>query len=83
MLHLRYEEVTRHPMAALERLYAHFGRPFSDEARRRVQAFLDAHPRGGYEVNRYDPAEFGLDPARARAEFAAYMDGFGVRAAHG
>lgn len=83
MLHLRYEEVTAHPMGVLERLYAHFQTPFSDEARRRVQAFLDGHPRGGYEVNRYDPAEFGLDLARARSEFAAYMGAFGVRAAHG
>lgn len=83
ILHLRYDEVTADSMGVLERLYAHFETPFSDEARRRVQAFLDGHPRGGYEVNRYDPAEFGLDLARARREFAAYMGAFGVRAAHG
>ena len=82
-LHLRYDEVTADPMGALERLYSHFETPFSDEARGRIQAFLDGHPRGGYEVNHYDPAEFGLDLGRARGEFAAYMGAFGVRAAHG
>jgi hypothetical protein len=82
-LHLRYDEVTAAPMRALERLYSHFQAPFGAEARRRIQAFLDGHPRGGYEVNHYDPAEFGLDAGRARGEFAAYMGAFGVRAAHG
>jgi hypothetical protein len=77
-LHLRYEQVTADPMGALERLYAHFQAPFGDEARRRIQAFLDRNPRGGYEVNHYDPAEFGLDLGRARGEFAAYMGAFGV-----
>ena len=81
-LHLRYEEVTADPMGTLERLYAHFQTPFSEAARGRIQAFLDGHPRGGYEVNHYDPAEFGLDLGRARGEFAAYMGAFGVRAAH-
>jgi hypothetical protein len=76
VLHLHYDEVTRQPLAALEKLYRHFERPFDEAARARIASFVARRPRGGYEVNRYDPAEFGLDDAMINDRFAPYIRAF-------
>jgi hypothetical protein len=76
VLHLHYDEVTRQPLAALEKLYRFFDRPFDEAARARIAGFVARRPRGGYEVNRYDPAEFGLDDATINDRFAPYIRAF-------
>lgn len=85
LLHLHYDEVTTDPIGALERLYDYLQTPFEETARTRVRSFLERQPRGGYGVNTYDPAEFGLEPARVRRQFEPYLGAFGKlgsRAAH-
>jgi hypothetical protein len=77
LLHLYYDEVTTDPMGALERLYGFYQTPFSEEARARVRDFLERRPRGGYEVNHYDPSEFGLESAGVRRQFEPYLGAFG------
>jgi hypothetical protein len=77
LLHLHYDEVTTDPLGALERLYGYYQTPFSEAARARVRSFLERRPRGGYGVNEYDPAEFGLEPARVRPHFEPYLGAFG------
>jgi hypothetical protein len=76
VLHLHHREITRQPFRALERLYAYFDLPFEGEARARVGDFVARRPRGGYAVNRYDPAEFGLDLALLNRGFERYIRGF-------
>jgi hypothetical protein len=76
VLHLHYDEVTRQPLAALEKLYRHFERPFDEAARSRIAGFVARRPRGGYEVNRYEPAEFGLDDGMIADRFAPYIRAF-------
>jgi hypothetical protein len=81
LLHLHYNEVTRDPIGALERVYGYIEAPFGADARERVRSFVEARPRGGYGLNRYDPAEFGLEPARIRRQFEPYLGAFGRLAA--
>ena len=76
VLHLHYQEVTRQPLAALDKLYRCFDRPFDETARARIAAFVARRPRGGYEVNRYEPAEFGLDDAWVNERFEPYIRAF-------
>jgi hypothetical protein len=76
VLHLHYDEVTRQPLAALEKLYRFFDRPFDEAARSRIAGFVARRPRGGYEVNRYEPAEFGLEDGWVNAQFEPYIRAF-------
>lgn len=82
LLHLHYNELTRNPVGALERLYAYVQAPFGAEAQARVLSFLERRPRGGYGLNQYDPAEFGLEPAGIRRQFEPYLGAFGGLASH-
>ncbi len=76
VLHLHYGEVTRQPLVALDKLYGYFDMPFDEAARARIAGFVARRPRGGYEVNRYDPAEFGLEPTRVHERFESYIRAF-------
>ena len=76
VLHLHHREVTTAPLDTLDRLYRHFDLPFEAPARARIAAFVANRPRGGYEINRYDPAEFGLDLARLSERFDRYIRAF-------
>ena len=76
VLHLHYREVTSQPLAVLDRLYRYFDTPFDETARARIAGFVARRPRGGYEVNRYDPAEFGLEAAGVQERFESYIRTF-------
>jgi len=74
VLHLHHRQITAEPLTTLDRLYQHFDLPF--EARARIAAFVAKRPHGGYQVNRYDPAEFGLDLQRLDQGFERYIREF-------
>ena len=52
--------------------------PFTDEARTRIRAYLDAKPKGRHGAHRYEFADTGLDVAKERARFADYYARFGI-----
>jgi hypothetical protein len=84
LLHLHHHEVTARPLETVAQVYQHFDLPLTDIARTRIAAAVDRAPRGGYGVNRYDPAEFGLDLAELGRRFEPYTRAFaaaGVKAA--
>jgi hypothetical protein len=76
VLHLHYDEITRAPLPTLQRLYSYFDLPFTTEAQAAVAGFVERRPRGGYGVNLYDPAEFGLELGRLRERFSGYIGAF-------
>lgn len=76
VLHLHYRQLTADPIGTLEGLYRYFDMEFTDGARDRVSGFLERRPRGGYGVNRYDPAEFGYELSRLRQRFETYIRTF-------
>jgi len=41
-------------------------------------AFIANHPKGKDGIHRYEPAEFGVDPAAVRRAFGPYMERFGL-----
>ena len=52
--------------------------PFTDEARRRMTAYLAANPRGQYGVHRYSLEDFGLTRAAQAPLFAEYCERFRI-----
>ncbi|MBU6397121.1 MAG: sulfotransferase [Rhodospirillales bacterium] len=47
-LHMQYEEFTAAPLAAMERIYAHFGEELTLAASQAMERVIQAKPRGGY-----------------------------------
>ena len=75
---LRYQDLKRDPLAAVAAIYAHWSLPFSDEARSRVQAYVEQSPQGKHGEHQYSFADTGLDAATERAKFANYQARFRV-----
>lgn len=76
VIHLHHHEIITRPLEAIARIYQHFDLPFTEAARTRIAAAVARRPRGGYGVNRYDPAEFGLDVAALGQRFQPYIRAF-------
>jgi hypothetical protein len=78
-----FRELTADPVAAIGRMYAHFGIEPSAEAERRMRAWHAdnrQHKHGGHA---YTLAQFGLVEGEIRERFARYMRRFGVAAEPG
>ena len=75
---IHFAPFQKDPFAAIERLYAWLGEPFTDEARARMAAWREAMPREKHGAHTYDPAEFGIELNALRQRFAFYADRFGV-----
>jgi hypothetical protein len=67
-------------LAVVEQLYATAGVDLTGRARRELQAYLDANPRGKHGRVVYDLAgDFGVTADELRPRFAFYRDAFGVQ----
>ncbi len=78
LINLHYEDLTGDPVATVDLVYRHFGETLSPAAAAAMRGHLAAAPRGGYGRNRYQMADFGINPERLRPDFAPYMDYFGI-----
>ena len=73
---VNYIEVCRDPIAAVRRIYEHFGWLLSAEAAQRMRLVLASQPQDQYGRHRYNLSQFGLDPAEGVEAFAAYCERF-------
>src|SRR5438128_8266564 len=77
---LNYIEIRRDPVAAIQRIYQHFGWALSREAEQRMRVVLANQPREQYGHHRYNLSQFGIRHAEGATPFAAYCDRFGLSA---
>jgi hypothetical protein len=75
---IHFAPFQRDPFPILEDLYRFLGEPFTDEARRRMQAWRRSTPREKHGAHAYDPAAFGIDLAALSDRFKFYADRFDV-----
>ncbi len=75
---LRYQDLMQDPFAAVSAIYSQWNLPFSDEAKQRIQAYIDDNPQGKHGKHQYVFDVLGLDLAEERAKFAAYQERFDV-----
>jgi len=78
LVNIQYDDLTRDPVTAVGMIYERFGHQLSPMAASAMRAHLAAAPRGGYGRNRYQMADFGINPERLRPDFAPYMEYFGI-----
>jgi hypothetical protein len=80
LINLQYETLTNDPIGTVDRIYRHFGTALSPAAEAGMRTHLAAAPAGGYGKNRYQMADFGINPEQLRPDFAPYVDYFGIKA---
>ncbi len=73
-LHMQYEEFTAEPLAAMERIYAHFGEELTQEASKAMDREIKAKPRGGYGRHApYKLENFKLSGPALQKAFRPYV----------
>jgi hypothetical protein len=73
---LPYQDIRRDPIAAVQRVYGHFGWNLSGTAEERMRRVLATQPRDQVGFHRYHPAQFGLEADEMSRLFAPYCDRF-------
>lgn len=71
-------ELVVDPMGTLRRVYGWLGLELGPETEAAVADWQAANRTGAHGTHRYTAEQFGLDPDDLRAEFAAYIERFGV-----
>ncbi|HEY2626787.1 MAG TPA: sulfotransferase [Candidatus Udaeobacter sp.] len=79
---LDFLELRRNPIAAVQRVYQHFGWVLSREAEQRMRVLLAKQPKEQYGNHRYNLWQFGYDAAEGARAFASYCERFGFSSAH-
>jgi hypothetical protein len=62
----------------LRNVYDFLGLRFTDETKMAVEEWQKANRLGAHGEHRYTPEQFGLSAEEIRADYAFYIDRFGV-----
>jgi hypothetical protein len=77
---VNYVEICSDPLAAVRRIYEHFGWSLSQKVEERMRRTLASQPQDRYGLHRYDLSQFGVQEADSAPRFATYCDRFGLSA---
>jgi hypothetical protein len=75
---LYFHDVVADPVAAVERMYAHFGFDLGETARIDMVRWITDNPQGRHGGHHYTPEAFGLSEEAMTERFGRYLDHFGV-----
>jgi hypothetical protein len=78
-----YDEISRDPIAAVRRVYDHFGWSLSREAEQRMRVLVISHAQRQPGNHRYHLSEFGLSADEVLSAFAHYCEQFGLSRSNG
>ena len=76
-LDVRFEDVSRDPIAVAARVGDHFGRPLTERSRTRMQRYSSANPRGRHGRHVYSLEDFGLSRDAVVDRFEGYRSAQG------
>jgi hypothetical protein len=76
---MKFADFVRDQFAVVQKIYAAFDLPMSDEAAARMKWFIADNPQGKHGIHRYEPHEYGIDPAKVRADFRPYIEHFDLK----
>lgn len=76
-----YRELVTDPVAALTRVYEHFGEELSSEAGAAMRRYMAEHPAGEHGKHSYTLDELGLDAGEIGERFGRYRERFAAELA--
>jgi hypothetical protein len=75
---VEYDEISRDPIAAVRRVYDHFGWSLSQQAEQRMRALVRSHAQRQPGNHRYHLSQFGSSAEEVLSAFAPYCQRFGL-----
>ena len=76
---MHFSDFVKDQFAVVKKIYETFDLPMSDRGSEQMRAFIQNNPKGKHGNHAYTPEEFGVDPAKVRAEFQSYIERFGLQ----
>jgi hypothetical protein len=73
-----YDEISRDPIAAVRRIYDHFGWSLSQQAEQRMRVLVAKHAERQPGNHRYHLSQFGFSAEEVLSAFAPYCQRFGL-----
>jgi len=80
---VEFDEISRDPIAAVRRIYEHFGWSFSEQAEQRMRILVASHAPRKPGNHRYHLSQFGFTAEEVLSEFEPYCERFGLRSRDG
>src|SRR5438046_1882313 len=75
---VEYDEISRDPIAAVRRIYDHFGWSLSQQAEQRMRTLVASHAQRQPGNHRYHLSQFGSSAEEVLSAFAPYCQRFGL-----
>jgi len=75
---VEYDEISRDPIAAVRRIYDHFGWSLSQQAEKRMRTLVATHAQRQPGNHRYHLAQFGSSAEEVLSAFVPYCQRFGL-----
>jgi hypothetical protein len=75
---VEYDEISRDPIAAVRRIYEHFGWSLSKEAEQRMRVLVTSHAQRQPGNHRYHLSDFGSSAEEVLRAFEPYCERFGL-----
>jgi hypothetical protein len=75
---VHHTEFVRDPFGVLERIYDFVGLEFRPHIRRKMEAWHAKNRSGAHGAHSYTAEQFGLSKPQLRADYAAYIERYGV-----
>ncbi|HAC78795.1 MAG TPA: sulfotransferase [Deltaproteobacteria bacterium] len=75
-LDVDYRELVRDPLAAVRKIYTHFGIDWCPEAAERMTEFLARNPKDKHGKHSYALEQFGLDREQEEERYRSYAERF-------
>ena len=77
---IHFLDLMADPVAAIRATYDHLGLPFDERMPDLITTYLRDKPKGKFGAHRYDPADLSLTDEGIRADYARYVDHYGITA---
>jgi hypothetical protein len=75
---VKFDEISRDPIAAVRRIYDHFGWSLSQQAAQRMRTLVGSHAQRQPGNHRYHLSQFGFTAEEVLNAFAPYCQRFGL-----
>lgn len=75
---LPFRDIAEDPLAAIRRMYAHFGMELGQQATTAIGGWHSANPRGKFGEHIYRAEDFGFSKGSINGRFASYLERFDV-----
>jgi hypothetical protein len=77
LYNMLYADLVSDPLAAIGAMYAHFGLPFTDDGRRAIEHYVDAHPREARPAHKVNLGDEEMN-SRDRQAYLRYQEYFDI-----